>query len=140
MKTQTVYLLHFDPPYRHARHYLGSCKGKKRKSVERRVAQHVAGAGSPLVRAAVEAGSQVVIARLWPGDRTRERQLKTQGGASRLCPICKAQKAAGKLAEIELYERRPAAQVEAAEVFDDTPQLVEVESYGYDEYDDELPF
>lgn len=105
MKTKTVYLLHFCPPFRHARHYTGSCKGKKREAVERRVAEHLAGQGSALVKAAVESGCSVVIARTWPGDRQEERRLKRRGGASRLCPLCKAAKAAGTLAEIERYER-----------------------------------
>jgi hypothetical protein len=30
------------------------------------------------------------LARTWPGGRARERQLKNQGGASRLCPLCGA--------------------------------------------------
>jgi len=40
-----------------------------------------------------EAGIAWTLARTWPGSRTRERQLKRQGGASRRCPICRTQKA-----------------------------------------------
>jgi hypothetical protein len=40
-----------------------------------------------------------VLARTWPGGRKRERQLKTQGGASRQCPICKAKAKAEKAAQ-----------------------------------------
>lgn len=81
----TVYLLHFEPPYKHARHYLGWTEG----SVDKRVAEHVSGRGSPLVRAAVEAGHGVIVARTWSDqDRYFERQLKNGKNGPRLCPIC----------------------------------------------------
>jgi hypothetical protein len=35
-----------------------------------------------------EAGITWQLARVWPGDRARERQLKRQGGAARRCPLC----------------------------------------------------
>jgi hypothetical protein len=34
------------------------------------------------------AGITWQLARTWPGDRVRERQLKRQGGAARRCPLC----------------------------------------------------
>jgi hypothetical protein len=37
---------------------------------------------------AKSAGISWTLARTWPGGRTRERQLKTRGGASRRCPEC----------------------------------------------------
>ena len=83
-----LYLLHFDPPYRHARHYLGFAL-----DVERRVDEHLrsAACSSPLVRAALAAGSVVVLARVWPGgDRTLERRLKRRHEGPRLCPICRS--------------------------------------------------
>lgn len=87
-----VYLLHFpdpvgntDNPRGMARHYLGWAKD----SIERRLDQHVNGQGSPLVRAAVENGADVVIARTWPeGNRTFERRLKNRKNSPKLCPIC----------------------------------------------------
>jgi len=39
-----------------------------------------------------EAGIAWTLARTWQGSRTRERQLKRQGGASRRCPVCRAQR------------------------------------------------
>ena len=90
-----IYLLHFDPPYLHARHYLGivSARGKR---VEERVEEHVNGLGSPLVRAAAAAGARIVIARTWTtkqrASRTRERQLKKWKMSPRLCPICNRKK------------------------------------------------
>lgn len=80
----TVYLLHLDPPVEHARHYLGWTL-----DVDRRLAQHQRGAGSPLVAAAVAAGSTVVLARTWVGvDRFFERRLKNRHAAPKLCPVC----------------------------------------------------
>lgn len=84
-----LYLLHFDPPYRHAGHYLGFAL-----DVERRVREHLRSGprSSPLVRAALAAGSVVTLARTWEGgDRTLERRLKRWNGHARLCPLCRAQ-------------------------------------------------
>lgn len=79
-----VYLLHFDPPYRHAGHYLGWSD-----DMERRTAHHLAGRGhNPLVDAALAAGSVVTVARTWPGaDRSFESRLKRHG-KTRVCPLC----------------------------------------------------
>jgi hypothetical protein len=83
----TLYLLHFDPPYRHARHYLGWTGG----TVDDRFGRHLSGHGSPLVRAAVQAGSTVTVARTWPGTRSDERALKSRRkNGARLCPTCRA--------------------------------------------------
>jgi predicted GIY-YIG superfamily endonuclease len=78
-----VYLLHFSEPYRHARHYLGSTD-----NLERRLAEHRGGTGARLMEVVSEAGISFTLARTWPGGRQRERQLKKQGGRSRLCPLC----------------------------------------------------
>lgn len=86
----TVYLLHFEPGLRVtgtrvARHYLGWTEG----DVDDRLAQHVAGRGSPLVHAAVSAGATVSVARTWPAvDRHFERALKRRHEAPRMCPRC----------------------------------------------------
>jgi hypothetical protein len=84
-----VYLLCFHPGVPRsaagpARHYLGWAA-----DVDRRVAEHLAGRGSPLVRAAVRRGLPVELARVWP-DETRdfERGLKRRKEAARLCPLC----------------------------------------------------
>lgn len=83
-----LYLLHFEPRYQHAGHYLGFAD-----DVARRVREHLNSTqrSSPLVRAALGAGSVVELARTWPGgDRHLERRLKRQGGLSRHCPVCRA--------------------------------------------------
>jgi len=83
-----LYLLHLEPRYRHAGHYLGWAK-----AIDRRVAEHLTAGvkASPLVRAALAAGSTVTVVRHWPGgSRQLERRLKRQGGLSRHCPLCRA--------------------------------------------------
>ena len=78
-----MYLLHFDRPYKHARHYLGWAS-----DLEARLAAHSAGHGARLLEVIRDAGISWTLARTWSGTRTRERQLKNQGGASRRCPHC----------------------------------------------------
>jgi predicted GIY-YIG superfamily endonuclease len=82
--TGTVYLLHFDQPYKHARHYVGWTA----RNVKRRLAEHEAGRGARLLAVVREAGIGWQLARLWPGSRERERQIKRQGGHARKCPLC----------------------------------------------------
>lgn len=83
MKTSTVYLLHFERPYKHARHYLGSCN-----NLARRLAEHKRGAGARLTAVVQAAGISWQCVRTWRGGRQRERQIKKQGGLSRVCPVC----------------------------------------------------
>lgn len=84
-----VYLLHLDPGVPrgggvNSRHYIGWTL-----NVDQRLNEHTRGTGSPLVKAAVDTGSTVTLARTWPGvDRNFERQLKNRKTAPRLCPIC----------------------------------------------------
>jgi predicted GIY-YIG superfamily endonuclease len=91
--SQGVYLLHFDPRYKHAGHYLGYAD-----DIGRRVQEHQSNqSGCKLTSAAVQAGVKLVVARVWlGGDRNLERKLKggpepekRTGSLSRLCPICK---------------------------------------------------
>lgn len=79
----TIYLLHFEKPYRHARHYLGWTD-----DVEARLKDHAAGRGARLLAVVASAGISWQLARVWDGTRARERQLKRQGGLSRSCPLC----------------------------------------------------
>jgi predicted GIY-YIG superfamily endonuclease len=80
----TCYLLHFDGPYLHAKHYLGWSEN----GVQDRIALHLAGNGSPLVRAAVRAGANIQLSRLFFGvTRHFERRMKKHGKAH-LCPSC----------------------------------------------------
>lgn len=82
-----VYVLHIEPPYLHARHYIGFTTRK----VGERVADHFAGRGSPLVKAALDAGHVVTIAHSWRcGTRGFERSLKNRKDTPNWCPICGA--------------------------------------------------
>jgi predicted GIY-YIG superfamily endonuclease len=84
MSAGTVYLLHFDRPYEHARHYLGWTD-----HLESRLEAHRAGRGANLLAVLKRAGIGFELARTWtPADRRRERQIKRQGGLSRSCPAC----------------------------------------------------
>ena len=71
--TSTVYLLHFDRPLAHARHYLGSTANLDTRLME--------------VVTALGIGFQ--LARTWAGGRPEERRLKRRKNSPRLCPICK---------------------------------------------------
>lgn len=87
----SLYLLHIEPRYRHAGHYLGFTPDLR---VDRRCREHIDGVrhkASPLVLAALDAGCAVTIARRWEGaqyDRKAERAKKSRGHA-RLCPLCR---------------------------------------------------
>ncbi len=71
----TVYLIHFEQAYRHARHYLGVAK-----NLDARIADHRAGVGSRLLRIVSEAGIEWRVVRTWEDGRQLERHWK------RLCP------------------------------------------------------
>jgi hypothetical protein len=53
-----------------------------------RLAEHEHGRGARLLQVITAAGITWKLARTWPGDRKRERELKNMGGASRRCPEC----------------------------------------------------
>ena len=79
-----VYLIHFERPLHHARHYIGYCKDGTLPS---RLEKHMLGTGSKLMRAVTEAGIQWHVVKTWNGDRTLERKLHNRHG-SQLCHIC----------------------------------------------------
>lgn len=83
----TIYLLHFERPYRHARHYLGWTEGE---SIDRRIEEHRSGRGSRLMAAVSNAGIDFRVARTWSGTRHEERRLKNGKNTGKwLCPDCK---------------------------------------------------
>jgi len=81
----TVYLIHFSIPVAHARHYIGYTPDDDTK---RRIAEHTAGTGSPLVAAALRNGSSLAIWKWRGAGRDFERWLKDQHSTPRLCPFC----------------------------------------------------
>jgi predicted GIY-YIG superfamily endonuclease len=87
----TVYLLHFDKPYKHARHYIGYAG-----VLSERIARHRKGTGARLLEVVGLAGIGFKVARTWHGTRTLERQLKNQHKHKALCPICTPGAGAGR--------------------------------------------
>jgi hypothetical protein len=93
----SLYLLHIEPRYKHAGHYLGWTPDPR---VNRRAMEHidgVRGKASPLILAALNAGCTVVIARRWEGpqyDKKAERAKKHRGHTP-LCPLCRQRMQAG---------------------------------------------
>jgi predicted GIY-YIG superfamily endonuclease len=79
----TVYLIHFEQPYQHAKHYLGFTT-----DLDARIADHRAGVGSRLLQVVNDAGIGWQVARTWTGNRKFERQLKRRKEAPALCPVC----------------------------------------------------
>jgi predicted GIY-YIG superfamily endonuclease len=79
----TVYLIHFNKPYRHARHYLGFTT-----NLDKRITDHVCGMGARLMEVVTNAGIEWKLARTWQGDRKLERRLKDWHNAALLCPLC----------------------------------------------------
>lgn len=83
----TLYLLHFNQPYKHARHYLGSAE-----DLRKRLAEHAAGHGVKLIKVIQEAGITWSLARTWDNaSRADESRLKHTHHRARLCPLCNPQ-------------------------------------------------
>lgn len=79
----TVYLLHFDRLYQHARHYTGWAD-----DLLDRLERHARGHGSRLMNVISQAGIGFVLVRTCEGTRATERAIKNDGGAVRYCPLC----------------------------------------------------
>lgn len=80
----SVYLIHFDQPYKHARHYVGWAY-----CLLRRLRRHGTPYGANLIRVITEAGIGWRVARVWQGaDRAFERKLKNWAKPMRICPVC----------------------------------------------------
>jgi len=78
-----IYLLHFDQPYRHARHYVGWTE-----DLLERLDHHAKGSGARLVAVIWKAGIGFTCVRICEGTRCTERAIKNAGGAVRYCPAC----------------------------------------------------
>jgi predicted GIY-YIG superfamily endonuclease len=78
-----VYLLHFDRPYKHARHYTGWTE-----DLLDRLTQHANGQGARLMEVIREARIGFILIRTCEGTRRTERAIKNDGGAVRYCPLC----------------------------------------------------
>ncbi len=78
-----IYLLHIEPPYKHAAHYQGITD-----DLDARLAEHRNGTGARLTQVAVQHGCQLILTRTWKGERIDERRFKNQHNGPRLCPLC----------------------------------------------------
>jgi predicted GIY-YIG superfamily endonuclease len=100
-----VYLIHFDTPYKHAKHYLGWAS-----SIQGRLERHTRGDGARLIQVIQQAGITWQLVRTWPdADRSVEKRLKAHHGSVRLCPICQhiagRRKPIGPGRPINFYQR-----------------------------------
>lgn len=101
-----VYLLHFDEPLKHARHYIGYAE----QDVEKRLATHRKSQGASLTAALNRAGIPYRIVRTWSEvDRHFERALKKRHEAAVLCPICRKAHLKKKLEQLRHRRRKAAA-------------------------------
>jgi predicted GIY-YIG superfamily endonuclease len=80
-----IYILQFDRPLgntqHRARYYLGYCEPGR---LDQRLAEHRAGIGAAITRAAVERGYSLEVVASFPGDRTLERRLKRRKSHRRI--------------------------------------------------------
>jgi predicted GIY-YIG superfamily endonuclease len=85
-----VYLIHFDTPYKHARHYIGYTA-----NLAARMAVHRSGHGARLLNACNQSGIAYDVVRTW-SIRSRfcnratalEHKLKRRKDSAALCPVC----------------------------------------------------
>ncbi len=78
-----VYLIHFDKPLHHARHYVGFSE-----DLPGRIQKHRNGQGAAFMKAIAKEHISWHVSHIWDGDRTFERMVKDQHHASHLCPTC----------------------------------------------------
>ena len=76
-----IYMLHFDQPYKHAKHYVGWTD-----DLLDRLDTHARGHGARLVAVIWHAGIGFTLVRICEGTRRRERAIKNAGGAGPVLP------------------------------------------------------
>lgn len=86
-----LFLLHFDPPYRHARHYLGYAVGTGRGAkYARDQATGKALGAHELVMAAQANECTILVADVLVGEgRATQRRMRAAGSLSRFCRYCR---------------------------------------------------
>lgn len=89
-----VYILHFDPPYKHVRHYTGWTEGD-RAAVKARLRRHLSGHGARIIEViCCRMGHGVHLGRIFR-QKTRkfERALKKRnhGPLEQFCRVCREQ-------------------------------------------------
>lgn len=82
----TVYLIHFDRPYKHAGHYLGYAS-----DLEKRLERHRKGRGARLLDVIQKEGIDWKVVRTWsPAGPVVEAELKRFHNNRALCPVCQS--------------------------------------------------
>lgn len=82
-----LYLIHFNRPFRHARHYLGYSRDTDTLHV--RLSKHMGESCDVRLLQHVKAeGIRLMVVRVWEGDRKDEMRLKRTHAHTRICPIC----------------------------------------------------
>jgi hypothetical protein len=80
-----VYLIHFDRPLHHARHYLGYCVDG---NLQVRLIRHRGGHGARILAALRRLNIGWRVVRVFDGDYRLERRLKRQHKIRSYCPVC----------------------------------------------------
>ena len=80
-----VYLLHFQQPISHARHYLGVTN-----DLTARMLTHAGGNGAAITKELHRLGIGFTLVRAWdaPSGRVDEKLFKKQKNGPRFCPLC----------------------------------------------------
>jgi hypothetical protein len=78
-----IYMLHFDKPYQHARHYVGWTD-----DLLARLDRHASGTGARLLEVITQAGIGFTLVRVCEGTRRTERAIKNAHCTPRYCPAC----------------------------------------------------
>lgn len=91
------YLLHFSRPlgnlentHGQAQHYTGWALDPEGSGagLQQRIAQHQAGQGACITRAAIEQGIDLVLVATWRAPLAFEKALKRKKSGPSLCPLC----------------------------------------------------
>ncbi len=82
-----VYLLHFEPAYKRARHYIGVCRAPFLTSALAR--GEVPIINVPLLNAARAAGVTFSVQRTWPGTESERARFRSQKAAKQFCAMCR---------------------------------------------------
>lgn len=86
-----VYLIHFETPLHHAKHYIGWTRNKR--TFVKRIEYHRNGHGAKILNACNKMGIDWDVSRVWDdGDTGLEKRLKRWHKSSQLCPVCKGGK------------------------------------------------
>lgn len=80
----TVYVLHFDRPYKHAGHYIGFAL-----DLNARLQEHALGHGARLTQVCIQNGISWEVSLAIPGTRSDERRFKNRHNGKSICPLCK---------------------------------------------------